>query len=238
MNYGNGAILNDNISLAYSDNVGIYVENGTTLDNVKVYPMIVDLTEMGRDDITSVEQFLNEYPVFNNFVPLTKKYTLNLPLELYKINDIRDTLSIDYKGVTKVERRIGKVDLGTLNWTYTSSQKMFYCLPSNLPTDFKLPNNNSVMAIMISDKYSKRLVNADFLNNTENGIMGTHTYYGLAIRDLNADKPSGYLYYELNTPTTETLETNVVPTYYPQTTIEVNSNIEVPSEIITRIEDV
>lgn len=44
------------------NNFTIKVNSGVTVDNVKIYPQLFDLTAMNREDITTVEQFKAEFP--------------------------------------------------------------------------------------------------------------------------------------------------------------------------------
>lgn len=44
------------------NNFTIKVNSGVTVDNVKIYPQLFDLTAMNREDITTAEQFKAEYP--------------------------------------------------------------------------------------------------------------------------------------------------------------------------------
>lgn len=45
-----------------NNNYTVVVESGVTVDNVKIYPQLFDLTAMNREDITTVEQFKAEFP--------------------------------------------------------------------------------------------------------------------------------------------------------------------------------
>lgn len=45
-----------------NNNYTVKVNSGVTVDNVKIYPQLFDLTAMNREDITSVEQFKAEFP--------------------------------------------------------------------------------------------------------------------------------------------------------------------------------
>lgn len=50
------------ITATTSNNYTVIVKSGVTVDNVKIYPQLFDLTAMGREDITSAEQFKAEFP--------------------------------------------------------------------------------------------------------------------------------------------------------------------------------
>ena len=47
---------------AVSNNYTVIVKSGVTVNNVKIYPQLFDLTAMGREDITTAEQFKAEFP--------------------------------------------------------------------------------------------------------------------------------------------------------------------------------
>ena len=49
-------------TLTNNNNYTVVVKSGVTVDNVKIYPQLFDLTAMNREDITSVEQFKAEFP--------------------------------------------------------------------------------------------------------------------------------------------------------------------------------
>ncbi len=50
------------ITMTIYNNYTVKVNSGVTVDNVKIYPQLFDLTAMGREDITTVEQFKAEFP--------------------------------------------------------------------------------------------------------------------------------------------------------------------------------
>ncbi len=50
------------ITMTINNNYTVKVNSGVTVDNVKIYPQLFDLTAMGREDITTVEQFKAEFP--------------------------------------------------------------------------------------------------------------------------------------------------------------------------------
>ena len=49
-------------TLTNNNNYTVVVKSGVTVDNVKIYPQLFDLTAMNREDITTVEQFKAEFP--------------------------------------------------------------------------------------------------------------------------------------------------------------------------------
>lgn len=51
-------------NISTRNNFTIKVNSGVTVDNVKIYPQLFDLTAMNREDITTVEQFKAEFPEF------------------------------------------------------------------------------------------------------------------------------------------------------------------------------
>ena len=74
-----------------SNNYTVKVNSGVTVDNVKIYPQLFDLTAMNREDITTIEQFKAElpelypyengniYPAKISGVKFTGKNIINIP---------------------------------------------------------------------------------------------------------------------------------------------------------------
>lgn len=50
------------ITATTNNNYTVIVKSGVTVDNVKIYPQLFDLTAMNREDITTAEQFKAEFP--------------------------------------------------------------------------------------------------------------------------------------------------------------------------------
>lgn len=50
------------VTSSINNNYTVKVNSGVTVDNVKIYPQLYDLTAMNREDITTVEQFKAEFP--------------------------------------------------------------------------------------------------------------------------------------------------------------------------------
>ena len=145
-------------------------------------------------------------------------------------------------------QKVGRVDLGTLNWSYNSSVGRFGA------TDFstyKKPTDNNTALVGLCDKYSITSWNDLVNNNTDMNIAVLSSNNNIIVRNTNytsaeafKNAMSGiYLYYELATPietdiseylTTDTLDVE------PLGTLEFTNTYSqaVPSDIDYLIEEV
>lgn len=101
----------------------------------------------------------------------------------------------EYYTATKVTN-IGEVDLGTLTWAnnqYLTNQKS-----ATLPSDLNVTTHN-----LLHSKYS--YYGSNIYENIENGIVISDS----KIYIMDSDNPSGSLFYETTTPTTEVLSTTL-----------------------------
>ena len=106
-----------------------------------------------------------------------------------------------------ITRRVGTVDLGTLNWTYQSSGTRFL---SSTYSAIKRSASASAVANLICSKYQAGSPN-DTWNTADKVIASADTTDVIIIRDtayndgasLKTALSGVYLYYELATPTTE-----------------------------------
>lgn len=136
------------------------------------------------------------------YEPYTKHiYALDDSLTLMGVPKWDNGLKFDgdvYGADGSVERRYGIVDLSTLTWGDSGSY-----WASGALTDAKVPDSGGTKANIISDNYVTVTSNG-VSGGTEQGI-GLRPNGGLYCTDTGAS-PTGYLVYELKTPTTETAE--------------------------------
>lgn len=152
-------------TLTINNNYTVIVKSGVTVDNVKIYPNLFDLTAMNREDITTAEQFKAEFPDLypyenGNIYPAKisgvkfyekqdksgEQASVTLP-ETYDLHGIGDFK--DYLEITKNENNelytlkkvqvIEKVILnGTENWTpYPYGDKPFTNVGYSIPLNPK-----------------------------------------------------------------------------------------------------
>lgn len=148
----------------------------------------------------------------------------NAPITLNGVNSVKDTLTFEeqengtYNAI--ITRRIGVVDLGTLNWNYVSGRQIFvYTDLQNLL--IKPSSNSQTNYSQLIDSYGyylNRQSQSDQLINNPKDISvsissnGNLQLRNLAYTDATAFKTamSGVmLYYELATPTTEVIATGL-----------------------------
>ena len=103
----------------------------------------------------------------------------------------------EYKSDGSVTRKYGIVDLGTLTWTGSSGLK----ITTGLNSVIKRPSAGNVVANIITTNYT---VSAAAPISANDGKIGVDTSGRLQCG--TSDTPTGYLVYELATPTTETAD--------------------------------
>ena len=119
----------------------------------------------------------------------------------------------DYKEPNgTIHRKVGRVDLGDLNWTYNNTSGHEGMTSTTAPANIKTPANSGIVSNLTCAKYMKASDDQRYTHAFDNAIA---VYYGdgrLEIysstmgTDATAFKQSltgVYLFYELATPTTE-----------------------------------
>lgn len=93
-----------------NNNYTVVVKSGVTVDNVKIYPQLFDLTAMNREDITTVEQFKAEFPEFYPYengniypakisgVKFTGKNLFNYNWTRIAVGDVRNASIVEALG--------------------------------------------------------------------------------------------------------------------------------------------
>ena len=144
-----------------------------------------------------------------------KSYSLDSSLTLRGISQLNSKNKLSFKGDVysadgTVTRKYGTVDLGTLNWSYSSN----FFRSAGIQTAVKHPATQDSLPKAICSKYSVATWNALGLADKEFSITTStsSSYDGLLIKDtaysdaasFKAAMSGVYLVYELATQTTET----------------------------------
>lgn len=232
------------------ENVTVYIriEKGTTIDNVKFFPQLFDLTAMNREDITTVEQFKAEFPELypyenGNIYPAKisgvkfyknqdksgEQASVTLP-EIYDLHGIGDYK--DYLEITKNEgnelytlkkvQNIGSVDLGTLYWQKNS---VFYVNE----IDFIKSSSYGLCKEFLCIPYDKvEDYNRDFLETRKDKNLyfrfsKESSYKDMTAAEFKAAMNGVMLYYALATPVETVIATNL--TYEQVTAIRHNGGL-------------
>ena len=124
---------------------------------------------------------------------MTDTLTLPEPVTLRSAGSIADELDVESGEVT---RNIGSVDLSTLNWTWDSS---YWEAPFSLA---KLPSTSDVKGNIVHAIYENRKASG-FSATGDNGIALPATTVLRCKTTSSSVLPTGILYYEKATPTTE-----------------------------------
>ena len=139
-------------------------------------------------------------------------YPLDSSLILRGIPKLDSANNLYYDGDTyesdgTVTRKYGIVDLGTLTWQYQSTWQSWY---TDYISDIKGTSTGTEIPKFISEKYLAMATNYGLTSDDRIGITTTvRASNGCRILVKNGSTtttPSGYLVYELATPTTETAE--------------------------------
>ena len=181
--------------------------------------MFIDLTDLGLDSISTISDFYNTdigkaiqsgfyipysqtCAIYNSETPFNFVYKTFAPTTDFELRSISSSQDIYHNKTGLITRKIGVIDLGTLTWNYNNG--LFWTRIS----DRKSGNMNINIA-----KY--RVVNS-YSSMPNNTITGGYLYYAdnIIINDTNYNNANDfkvamdgvYLYYELQTSTTETVQ--------------------------------
>lgn len=115
--YGNGIVINHNNNLTVE--VNIYINNGYTCNNLVFKPMITEDLSATYDDFEPYFDGLKNSAI-TKFSIESKDYPITFDGK--SAGSARDEVDLVSK---KYIRRVGSVDLGTLDWLYNSTYKRF-----------------------------------------------------------------------------------------------------------------
>lgn len=142
-------------------------------------------------------------PYTNHTYPLDSDLTLRGIPKL----DANNNLYYDgdvYSADGSVKRKYGIVDLGTLDWT-ASTFGTADVWSTSLPSDCKGYTDSTIPTNVICLKYEVTSVN-NIYSDLEKGIALRSNGSRLYVSRTDANSPTGYLQYELTTPTTESAD--------------------------------
>mgnify|MGYP006878134575 CR=1 FL=1 len=198
----------------------LFVAKGYTVSNLIFKPQLFDLTQMfgaGNEPATPAEFWQRVPEKFYGYNPSAYK-SVNIPSSKYFTDGMRSAGSA-YDEINflsqKAIKRIGVVDLGTLNWSYSTSHTAFQT--NDLDTKIKFPATSSDAANLICTKYSAESYAHGWVGTIDK-CCGTTFATGAKwfwIRDtaytdaatFKAAMSGVMLYYELATP----VETAITP---------------------------
>lgn len=189
------------------------VISGNTV-NIEVIPVIYDLTQMfGAGNEPTAEEFermfpAESYPYNPGEIVSSRTKTISVGAkniatgfpELRSARTAHDYIDMDDG---EARRNVGVVDLGTLDWTY--SEKYGWLETASLVGKIVAPPGSSIAANVLCDKF-ETIVQND--NATKTGVS-VWTNGKVSIKGENlttgTDLSGAVLYYELATPTTESI---------------------------------
>lgn len=214
-------MLSGDIITALKDYDKVYfqikVSNGKTMTNMLVRPQLFDLTQMfgaGNEPATPAEFWQRVPETLYGYNPSAYK-SVNIPSSKYFPDGMRSAGSA-YDEINflsqKAIKRIGVVDMGTLNWSYvsTASHERFIAMVDGIKITSESTKGN-----LVCSKYTTYSVD-DVYSHVADKIIAVHKtvaqvwVYDTAYTNAAAFKAamSGVmLYYELATP----VETAITP---------------------------
>ena len=175
------------------------------------------------------------------FEPYKGKTATMSDIVLRSAGEAKDRVFKDSDGVWKVERNVGNVDLGTLEWTY-SSQYDAFAASVNTYTSFPKPGFNN-MGVCSKYLVHENVAVSTFPNYDDTIFICPYYWSSstkwLVVRDTSYTDAATFksamsgamLVYELDTSTYETLpdsiqeELNALTTYNPTTNVMVSDGV-------------
>lgn len=235
-------MLSGDIVTALKDYDKVYfqikVSNGKTMTNMLVKPQLFDLTQMfgaGNEPATP-EEFWQKVPEkLYGHNPNDYK-SVNIPSSKYFPDGMRSAGSahdeINFLS-QKAIKRIGSVDMGTLNWQYitATSHERFEAVVNGIKT----VSSNTTKGNLLCSKYATHSLN-DVYDHVADKIIAVATsgsnvwVYDTSYTDVAAFKAamSGLmLYYELATP----IETAITPPLQALSTYKGFTSFSAPNSL-------
>ena len=218
--------------------VYIAIEAGTSANNLIFKPQLFDLTQMfgaGNEPATPAEFWQRVPDKLYGYNPNDYK-SANIPSSKYFLDGMRSAGSA-YDEINflsqKVIKRIGVVDMGTLNWSYSTTRTAFQT--DDLNTKIEFPVTSSDVANLICTKYSAESY-ASGWSGTIDKCCGTTFVTATKwfwVRDTAYTDPSAFkaamsgvmLYYELATP----VETAITPSLQALSTFKGFTSFSAPN---------
>lgn len=205
------------------------VANGTTFNNVKIYPML----RLSTDTDTSYEPYTNICPISGHRsveIVITGNLiihanTINFPSEAGTVYG--GTLTINDDGTGTLVVKTGYGILGNMYWTYSSSQKRFYVsLPSAIFVSSGIDPNLKCSHYPVAsyDNLLNQSVDQAIGGQTANGstyLSVRDTNYS-TVFDFNSAMQDATFIFKLATPITYTLTTPVIHSLLGENNIRAN----------------
>lgn len=237
---GKGKIFTMREEAAYGI-VYIAIEAGTSANNLVFKPQLFDLTQMfgaGNEPATP-EEFWQKVPEkLYGYNPNDYK-SANIPSVKYLPDGMRSAGSA-YDEINflsqKAIKRVGTVDMGTLNWSYSTTRTAFQT--DDLNTKIEFPVTSSDTANLICTKYSAESY-ASGWSRTIDKCCGTTFATAIKwfwVRDTAYTDPAAFksamsgvmLYYELATP----VETAITPSLQALSTYKGFNSFSAPNSLM------
>lgn len=160
------------ITTTASNNYTVIVKSGVTVDNVKIYPQLFDLTAMGREDITTVEQFKAEFPEFypyenGNIYPAKISGVKFTGKNLFDINQFEN-----YKQSDEAEIKVTNDKLSITGYPVGLPNSHYF---SSLIKSLK-PNTQYAISVNISNYISDASEMIVFIGKLNVEIKSFHFY--------------------------------------------------------------
>lgn len=219
----------------------LFVAKGYTVSNLIFKPQLFDLTQMfgaGNEPATPAEFWQRVPEKLYGYNPSAYK-SANIPSSKYFPDGMRSAGSA-YDEINflsqKAIKRIGVVDLGTLNWSYGTSHTAFQT--NDLDTEIKIPATSSDAANLICTKYSAESYASGWAGTIDK-CCGTTFATGAKwfwIRDTAYTDAAAFkaamsgvmLYYELATP----VETAITPPLQALSTYKGFTSFSAPNSLM------
>ncbi len=240
---GNGAISRA-LEEGETFTSNIFIAEGYTANNLIFKPQLFDLTQMfgaGNEPATPAEFWQRVPEKLYGYNPSAYK-SVNIPSSKYFPDGMRSAGSV-YDEINflsqKAIKRIGSVDLGTLNWTRKESQTsgiFFFETSLNSIPQMKIAENTVFWNwILISNSYTRSTSSFIFYGTVENKSYGGWDGRGIRVRDDSFTEASAFkaamsgvmLYYELATP----VETAIAPPLQALSTYKGFTSFSAPNSL-------
>lgn len=221
---GQGVLIDDSISLQYSDTISVIIKAGFTANNLTFIPQFYQLTKMFgervADYIYSLGQttgmllfkqiFYKNYYAYAAGETKISVASVNNDNYPYAVVNWQDKAGTVYGGTLDVINGVLSVymvmvDLGTLDWSYRSENEVFY-----VSLDDRKPQSQNEVTNVICEIYKTSSVRVLSSSLDNNNVCGRTDRKHIMIKDLRYSNASTFktamsgvmLAYELETPIT------------------------------------
>ncbi len=221
--------------------VYIAIEAGTSANNLIFKPQLFDLTQMfgaGNEPATPAEFWQRVPEKLYGYNPNDYK-SANIPSSKYFPDGMKSAGSV-YDEINflsqKAIKRVGAVDMGTLNWSYSTTRTAFQT--DDLNTKIEFPVTSSDTANLICTKYSVESYVSGW-SGTIDKCCGTTFATAIKwfwVRDTTYTDAAAFkaamsgvmLYYELATP----VETAITPPLQALSTFKGFTSFSAPNSLM------